>query len=101
MNYIYENGTFLFSTRGVSIKVRNLGKNPRIAVAIDDPQNPQRGVIANGTATVTPDLTGELLTRVTTRYGRTITPEDANRRAQEERRVVVRMTVKRMRLQGL
>lgn len=101
MNYVFSDGAFSFSTRQTSIKVRNLGKDPRMAVAIDDPQDPQRGVIANGTATVTGDPAGELLMRVMSRHGRSITPEDARERAKKEGRVVVRMTVKRLRTQGL
>lgn len=96
-----RDGCFYFSTTRERLKFKNLSRDPRIAVAIDDPQNMQRGVIARGAATITEEGALDLITRLAERY---VGREGARRtreRALRENRVVIRMKPKRVRTQGL
>lgn len=50
--YRYEGGKFFISTGDDSITVRNLKRDPRTTLCIDDPNPPYRGVIVEGTAEI-------------------------------------------------
>ncbi|MBM3947543.1 MAG: PPOX class F420-dependent oxidoreductase [SAR202 cluster bacterium] len=95
-----RDGQFYFSTTKERLKFANVSRDPRAAVAIDDPQNMQRGVIARGVATITEEGAVDLVTRLAERYSG---PEGARRtreRALRENRIIIRLEPKRVRIQG-
>jgi len=96
-----RDGCFLFSTTKERLKFKNLSRDPRIAVAIDDPQNLQRGVIARGTATITEEGAVDLVVRLAERYSGPEAAKRTRERALKENRIVIRMDPKRVRLTGL
>jgi PPOX class probable F420-dependent enzyme len=100
MWFILRDGGFLFSTTQERIKFRNLAADSRAAVAIDDPQDMRRGVIANGAASVTPDNDGAFLRGISARYSAPITEEQARERAAREKRAIIRLTPSRVRTIG-
>ncbi|MFJ8645784.1 PPOX class F420-dependent oxidoreductase [Streptomyces sp. NPDC093546] len=50
----------VFSTTAQRLQGRNLARDPRITVMINPPENPYTYAAVRGTATLTPDTTGEL-----------------------------------------
>ena len=50
-----EDGDLVFNTTLGSLKTRNIERDPRVVVSVQDDQNPQRYLLVHGTATVTTD----------------------------------------------
>jgi PPOX class probable F420-dependent enzyme len=102
MWYEYNsNGLFLFSTTKQRLKAKNLTRDSRISVAIDDPQNMWRGVIARGLATIDELGAVDLVERLTARYSGKDKVEASKKRAMNEDRIIISMTPIRVMLRGL
>ena len=102
MWYEYDSdGLFLFSTTKQRLKAKNLYRDSRISVAIDDPLNMWRGVIARGTATIDESGAIDLVGSLTSRYSGPDKVEASKKRASGEDRIVVKMTPIRVMLRGL
>jgi PPOX class probable F420-dependent enzyme len=102
MWYEYNsNGLFLFSTTKQRLKAKNLTRDSRISVAIDDPQNMWRGVIARGLATIDELGAVDLVGRLTARYSGKDKVEASKKRAMNEDRIIISMTPIRVMLRGL
>jgi PPOX class probable F420-dependent enzyme len=54
--YVYDEGTFLILTDETSLKVRNIKRDPRVVLCIDDERPPYHYVIARGEAVLAPPL---------------------------------------------
>ena len=96
-----SSGVFLFSTTKQRLKAKNLTRDSRISVAIDDPQNMWRGVIARGIATIDESDAIDLVGRLTSRYSGRDKVEASKKRAAGEDRIVISMTPLRVMLRGL
>ena len=96
-----SSGVFLFSTTKQRLKAKNLTRDSRISVAIDDPQNMWRGVIARGIATIDESDAIDLVGRLTSRYSGLDKVEASKKRAAGEDRIVISMTPLRVMLRGL
>ena len=53
--YVLDGETFVFMTGGETVKGRNLRRDPRVTLCIDDDAPPFRFVIAEGTVSVSDD----------------------------------------------
>jgi PPOX class probable F420-dependent enzyme len=53
--YLYRNGVIYVRTNSQSAKVRNIRRDPRVSVCIQDEGAPYRGVTVRGRARVEPD----------------------------------------------
>ena len=53
--YLYRDGLIFVRTNSLSAKVRNIRRDPRVSVCIQDERPPYRGVNVRGTAAVQPD----------------------------------------------
>lgn len=52
--YAYEDGAFLVLTERASQKARNIARDPRVELCIDDERTPYHTVIVRGRATIEP-----------------------------------------------
>jgi PPOX class probable F420-dependent enzyme len=53
--YLFEDGVIYVRTNSLSAKVRNLRRDPRVSVCVQDEYPPYRGVTVTGTAVVQAD----------------------------------------------
>ena len=53
--YLYRDGLIVVRTNSLSAKVRNIRRDPRVSVCIQEERPPYRGVSVRGTAAVQPD----------------------------------------------
>lgn len=71
--FVVDDGDLVFMTMETSVKARNMGRDPRVAMTIDDEVFPYAYVIVEGTVTMTHDVDKlEWSTRIARRY----VPED-------------------------
>ena len=68
--YLWENGTFLISTRDDAVHTRIVKNNPNITVCVDKATTPYAGVACEGTAELAEGFgnDGALLRRLAERY---------------------------------
>jgi PPOX class probable F420-dependent enzyme len=66
--YVRDGDDLLFSSTGRRRKVKNLQRDPRIAVSVFDRENPYHAVDIRGTATLAVDEAKELPVRLSQRY---------------------------------
>jgi len=52
--YRYEDGAFLILTERASVKARNITRDPRVVLCIDDERPPYHAVLVRGRARLTP-----------------------------------------------
>ena len=67
--YVYENGSFYFTTRLGRVKSNHLRQNPHVALSIASDERPYRAVCVFGTAKVIQNDRDKWLERISTRYG--------------------------------
>ncbi len=65
--YLYRDGLFYIRTNSKSGKVRNIRRDPRVGLCVQDERPPYRGVTVKGTATVQPEQP-ELSARMSRNY---------------------------------
>ena len=66
--YLYENGRLYFGITAGTAKHRNIGRDPRISVAIDGGRDDVRTVIFHGRARFIEDTGDEMRWRIVRRY---------------------------------
>lgn len=66
--YLYEDGVFLIGVERTSIKHRNVRRNPRATLVVDQRERPVRYVMAQGVAEVLPSLTEDVRLRLSLHY---------------------------------
>jgi PPOX class probable F420-dependent enzyme len=74
--YVFDGADFLFTTGGTTAKARNLRRNPRAALCVDDDTPPFAYVEIRGEATLSEDP-GQLLDIATRAAARYLGPEQA------------------------
>ncbi len=79
--YAYVEGRFYVTTGGSSVKVRNVGRDPRVALCIANDTSPARYVLVDGTAHVTGDDVERVTREVYIRYQ---SQERGSRNAEED-----------------
>ena len=68
--FLWEDGKVFFSTTEPRLKTRNLKRDPRVSLCIDEPGPPQQTVVLAGEdAVVTPGLGGDMTERIAKKYG--------------------------------
>lgn len=65
--YLYQDGLLYIRTSSNSGKVRNIRRDPRVSLCVQDERPPYRGVTVNGTAAVQPEQP-ELSARMSRHY---------------------------------
>lgn len=96
--YVLDGETFIFMTGGDTVKGRNLRRDPRITLCVDDDAPPFRFVIAEGTASLAA-ADPELLhwsTRIGGRYMGEDQAEAFGRRNAVPGELLVRLTPKKV-----
>ncbi len=53
--YLYQDGLFYIRTSSKSAKARNIRRDPRVSLCVQDERPPYRGVTVKGTASVQPE----------------------------------------------
>lgn len=66
--YVYDDGAFLILTDKTSLKVKNIKRDPRVVLCIDDEQPPYHYVIARGEASLHPALGADWRLALAVRY---------------------------------
>lgn len=56
--YLYRDGRIVIRTGADSIKARNVGRDPRVTVCVQDEHAPYKSVTVYGKATIEPDTEG-------------------------------------------
>jgi PPOX class probable F420-dependent enzyme len=67
--YLYEDGSFYFTTRLGRVKGTHIQSNPRAAISIATEDQPYRAVCAFGMAEIVKDNRDKWLERISFRYG--------------------------------
>src|SRR5206468_2725195 len=96
--FVLDGEQFVFTTRAESAKGRNLQRDPRVALVIDDEEPPYAFVHVRGIAAITSDP-GELrriATEIGARYMGQDRAEEFGRRNAVHGEVVVRVTAQRV-----
>ena len=88
-----EGNEVLFNTAEGRIKPRNLRRNPRILISVQNPINPQGNVIFHGTATVTDEGAEEHIDMLARRF---LGLDNYPWRAPGEKRLIIRTRVDRI-----
>ena len=92
--FAFDGTGLFFSMSRRRQKVRNLGRDGRVAVAIADPANPYRSLELRGTARIEPDPTHTYANQLSRKYlGRDTTAAEL---PPDEERVVVWVTPERV-----
>ncbi|MGW7513990.1 PPOX class F420-dependent oxidoreductase [Streptomyces sp. NPDC054796] len=65
---VRDGDDLLFSTTVDRVQGKNVARDPRVTVLVNPPENPYTYAEVRGTATVTPDTSGELLNRLARKY---------------------------------
>jgi len=68
MWFLYEDGLIVFTTPKYAVKLRNLRRNPRAAVAIDIAGDETKGVVFRGTAELVEEGARETAKRILLKY---------------------------------
>jgi len=68
--FVYENGSFYFTTRMGRLKGRHIQQNPHVALSVASDKHPYRAVCAFGTALLLRDGRDEWLRKIGFRYGK-------------------------------
>jgi len=90
-----EDGHLVFNTAFGRQKTRNLERDARIAVSVQDPEHPRQYLAVHGTATLIRDGANELINRLSIKYsGRAYSIPEG------QERVTVRVTAERIVGQG-
>lgn len=66
--YLFRGGDYLVFASRLAVKSRNLGADARVALSIASEDEPYRGVIVEGTATVSDEGIEELMREISIRY---------------------------------
>jgi len=66
--FLYANGVVTFSIGKKAQKARNLSRDNRVSLCIDEREHPNRTVILNGNAVSLGDTTEEYLLRISIQY---------------------------------
>lgn len=66
--FFYENGEFILGTQEVSRRVRNIKRNPKVTLLIDDTTPPYIGVVIYGEAKLEYDQVVEKRARIFEKY---------------------------------
>jgi len=93
-----EGNEVLFNTAEGRIKPRNLRRDPRILISVQNPRNPQGNVIIHGTATITEEGAEEHIDMLAKRF---LGLENYPWRGPGEKRLIVRTRVDRIGGAGL
>ena len=67
--YVYDNGTFYFTTRLGRLKSKQIEKNHAVALSVATDERPYRAVSAFGKATIVTENRDKWLERIAFRYG--------------------------------
>ncbi|MFB4307176.1 PPOX class F420-dependent oxidoreductase [Actinomadura sp. GTD37] len=91
--YVFDGGDFAFTTNGETAKARNLRRDPRAALCVDDDTPPFAYVEARGEVTLSDDLDElvDVATRAGARYAGPDQAEEMGRRNGVPGEVVVRL----------
>jgi PPOX class probable F420-dependent enzyme len=68
--FLFEDGVFWVSTAEDRLKVKNTRLNPKVALVVDTDFPPYRGVIVEGTATLTTQGVQDITRKIAARYSR-------------------------------
>lgn len=66
--YLFEDGKFLLSMGRGSYYTRNMLRDPRASLCIQQEETPVKGVVARGPVTIEPDTDYKLVRRLAVRY---------------------------------
>ena len=66
--FLWEGGTVYFSTTSHRLKVKNLRRDPRISMVVDDPGTPQRTVTFRGVVHSIEEGLGTVTERIASKY---------------------------------
>ena len=66
--YLYEDGKFLLSMGRSSYYTRNMARDPRASICIQQEETPVKGVVARGPVTIETDRDYALVRRLAVRY---------------------------------
>ncbi len=66
--FVWENGRIYFSTTKHRLKIRNLERDPRIALIVDEPGPPQQTVTFRGVVDPIEDGLGTVTERIANKY---------------------------------
>ncbi len=66
--YLYDGEYIYITSRPGRTKVRNIRRDPRVALCVHDPRPPYKGVTAEGTAEIVEDGAAELTSELAVRY---------------------------------
>jgi PPOX class probable F420-dependent enzyme len=94
-----KDGDIIFTTNGSSVKARNIERDNRVSICVDDQTPPFSFVIVYGTAKIHHYRQNELFrfaTRIARRYMGKDNAEDYGRRNSAEGEVLVRIKAKRI-----
>ena len=96
--FVLDAEQIVFTCPGSSVKARNLARDPRAAVAVDDEAFPHAFVTVRGTAEVAvrPDDLRVWTTRIAARYVGAERAEEYGRRNEEIDDCLVRLTLERV-----
>jgi PPOX class probable F420-dependent enzyme len=94
-----KDGDIIFTTNGSSVKAKNIERDNRVSICVDDQTPPFSFVIVDGTAKIHHYRQNELFrfaTRIARRYMGKDNAEDYGRRNSAEGEVLVRIKAKRI-----
>ena len=89
--YVYENGSFYFTTRLGRVKSNHIRKNPHVALSIASDERPYRAVCVFGTAELIQNDRDKWLERISTRYGEREGREWLSEAVKQKGRVVFKL----------
>lgn len=97
--FVVEGDELVFMTGADTVKARNMRRDPRVAVSVDDERFPYSFAMLRGTATLetpTPDELFPWGTRIARRYVPEDAAEDYGRRNSVEGELLVRVAIDRV-----
>ncbi len=66
--YVYEHGRFCMIVNDSSYYAKNINRDPRITVCVQQEEPPYKAVVAHGPVTAEPDTGGAMVRRLAIRY---------------------------------
>lgn len=97
----HDDGNILVSTTKDRVKAKNVVRDNRVCVAIDDPQDPWKWAIFNGRADVEEAGAHELIEELAVKYMGEARGLAYSQRTRPEHRVILRIRPEKTRTMGL